>query len=71
MYSILHLKCEGSINVSMTNLIVIATIILNNNNNNINNNENDVLIQKVTQAYLEKKKSDCSYQESNLRPSDY
>ena len=29
-------------------------------------NENDVLFQKVTQAYLEKKKSKCSYQESNL-----
>ena len=33
-------------------------------------NENDVLFQKVTQAYSEKK-SECSYQESNLRPSDY
>ena len=32
--------------------------------------ENDVLFQKVTQAYSEKK-SECSYQESNLRPSDY
>ena len=31
-------------------------------------NENDVLFQKVTQAYSEKK-SECSYQESNLRPS--
>ena len=28
-------------------------------------NENDVLFQKVTQAYSEKK-SECSYQESNL-----
>ena len=35
------------------------------------NNENDVLFQKVTQAYSEKKKAECSYQESNLRPSDY
>ena len=38
-------------------------------------NENDVLFQKVTQAYSEKKKkkkkSECSYQESNLRPSGY
>ena len=34
------------------------------------NIENDVLFQKVTQAYSEKK-SECSYQESNLRPSDY
>ena len=33
-------------------------------------NENDILFQKVTQAYSEKK-SECSYQESNLRPSDY
>ena len=32
-------------------------------------NENDVLFQKVTQAYSEKK-SKYSYQESNLRPSD-
>ena len=33
--------------------------------------KNDVLFQKVTQAYSEKKKSECSYQEPNLRPSDY
>ena len=37
---------------------------------NKTNFENDVLFQKVTQAYSEKK-SECSYQGSNLRPSDY
>ena len=40
-----------------------------------NNNfhfENDVLFKKVTQAYSEKRNlSTCSYQESNLRTSDY
>ena len=44
-------------------------IVLYKARNNVNI-ENDVLFQKVTQAYSEKK-SECSYQESNLRPSDY
>ena len=33
--------------------------------------ENDVFFQSETQAYSQKRKSECSHQESNLRPSDY
>ena len=47
-----------------------VTLIFLGKLKNSMNNENDVLFQKVTQAYSEKK-SECSYQESNLRPSDY